>query len=89
MKNIFYLITEPEGLHALPATALIAKINKLDCDIEATLGNYTVNAKSPFGLMALGAHCDDTIIFKAEGPEEDQLEPILLQETLGQITRVV
>ena len=81
MKTINYLITEPEGLHALPATALIAKLNTLDCEIEATLGNYTVNAKSPFGLMALGAHHGDTIIFKANGPDEDRVESILNEET--------
>ena len=81
MKTINYLITEPEGLHALPATALIAKLNTLDCEIEATLGNYTVNAKSPFGLMALGAHHGDIIIFKANGPDEDRVESILNEET--------
>ncbi len=81
MKTIYYLITEPEGLHALPATALIAKLNTFDCDIEATLGNYTVNAKSPFGLMALGAHYGDIIVFTAKGPDEEKVQQYLDQET--------
>ena len=61
MKTIYYLITEPEGLHALPATALIAK--------------------SPFGLMALGAHYGDTIVFTAKGPDEEKAQQFLCQET--------
>ncbi|MBQ7148630.1 MAG: HPr family phosphocarrier protein [Pseudobutyrivibrio sp.] len=71
MRIIEYLVTEPEGLHALPAAALFEKINQYDCEITAQLGNHIVNAKSPFGLMALGARYGDVIIFRIDGQDED------------------
>ena len=77
MKQIDYLITEPEGLHALPATALVEKLNKLDCQIIASLKGNAVDAKSMFGLMSLNARFGDKISFMANGKDEDYLASVL------------
>lgn len=74
MRTIEYLVTEPEGLHALPAAALFTKLNEYECEITAQLGDNIVNAKSPFGLMALGARLGDVVTFTCDGPDEDTVE---------------
>ena len=77
MNIVEYKVKELEGLHALPATALIEKLNKLDCEITASFNGSLVNAKSPFGLIALGAKYGDTINFIAEGIDEEMLSDLL------------
>ena len=77
MKIYDYKISEPEGLHALPATALVEKLNTLECTVFASLNDNMVDAKSMFGLMSLGAKCGDVIVFCANGVDEDKLEKIL------------
>ncbi len=71
MKIIEFTVTDQEGLHALPATALIEKLNKYKSKISASYNGYTVDAKSPFGLMSLGAKYGEKIIFTIEGEDED------------------
>lgn len=78
MVKVNYEITEPEGLHALPATALIEKLNTLNCDVWASLNGQMIDAKSMFGLMSLGAKYQDVIEFTANGEDEELLRNILL-----------
>ena len=80
MVKVNYEITEPEGLHALPATALIEKLNTLNCDVWASLNGQMIDAKSMFGLMSLGAKYQDVIEFTACGDDEDKLENILFAQ---------
>lgn len=77
MNIVEYKVKDLEGLHALPATALIEKLNTLECQITASFNGSLVNAKSPFGLIALGAKYGDTINFIAEGIDEERLSHIL------------
>lgn len=79
MKQYEYVVTEPEGLHALPATALVAKLNTYESEITASFNGKIVNAKSPFGLMSLGARCGDVIIFRATGFDEANLSNLFLE----------
>ena len=74
MRTIEYVVTEPEGLHALPATALVAKLNKYSSEIMATFGGNTVNSKSPFGLISLGARQGDVVVFTIIGEDEDTVD---------------
>lgn len=74
MRTLEYVITEPEGLHALPATALVEKLNKYSSEILATFNGKIVNAKSLFGLMSLGAQHGDVITFSIFGEDEDEVE---------------
>ncbi|MCR5580229.1 MAG: HPr family phosphocarrier protein [Pseudobutyrivibrio sp.] len=73
MKILEYKVNEKEGLHALPATEIIRKLNTLKCDITASFNGSMVNAKSPFGLIALGAKYGDVINLIAEGDDEEKL----------------
>ena len=79
MININYVITEPEGLHARPATALVGQINTLKCDVLAACKGQMVDAKSMFGLMSLNAKYKDVIVFTACGEDEQKLEEILIK----------
>ena len=74
MKIIKYVITEPEGLHARPATALVEKLNQYESEITASFGGNIVNAKSPFGLMSLGVKRGDMVVFRVSGPDEDMVK---------------
>ena len=71
MRRFEYVVTEPEGLHALPATALCEKLNQYQCDIFAELNGQIVDAKSIMGLFSLGAQCHDVITFTCNGSDED------------------
>ena len=77
MINISYEITEPEGLHSLPATTLVKQLNTLKSDILASCKGQMVDAKSMFGLMSLGAKYKDVIVFTANGEDEQKLFDIL------------
>ena len=70
MKVIKYFITQPEGLHARPAAALVEKLNRYQSDITATFGDVTVDAKSSFGLMSLGVKRGDMVVFRVSGEDE-------------------
>ena len=74
MKRIDYVIAEPEGLHALPAAALVVKLQEYKSEITATCKGVTVDAKNPIGLLSLGARFGDLVVFEANGPDENLVE---------------
>lgn len=74
MRQIEYKIAEPEGLHALPATAIVVALREYQSEITATFGGRTVDAKSPIGLLSLGAKYGDVVIFIADGTDENQVK---------------
>lgn len=77
MKQIKYVVTEPEGLHSLPASVLVAKLNNYKSDVTAAFKGNIVNAKSPIGLMSLGAKFGDVILMEIEGADEEEVAGLL------------
>ena len=71
MKELSYVITDPEGIHARPAGALVKEAAVFTSKITIGKDGKEVDAKRIFGIMGLAAKQGQTIVLKAEGDDED------------------
>lgn len=71
MKELSYVITDPEGIHARPAGALVKEAAAFTSKITIGKDGKEVDAKRIFGIMGLAAKQGQTIVLKAEGNDED------------------
>ena len=71
MKELSYVITDPEGIHARPAGALVKEAAAFTSKITIGKDGKEVDAKRIFGIMGLAAKQGQTIVLKAEGDDED------------------
>ncbi len=65
-----FLITAEAGIHARPATNLVAEANKYNSNIEVRMDGRSINLKSIMGVMSLGANNGSFITIVAEGVDE-------------------
>lgn len=72
MKTITYTITDPEGIHALPAGGLIKLANDFSCTITAAGNGQSTDAKHLFGLMSLGIKNGQTLTLTCDGADENR-----------------
>ena len=70
MKIIHDTVTDPEGVHALPAGGLIKLANAFHCSITAEGNGQKTDAKHLFGLMSLGIKHGQTLTLSCEGTDE-------------------
>ena len=70
MKIIKYVITDPEGVHALPAGGLIKLANAFNCSITAKGNGQSTDAKHLFGLVSLGIKNGQTLTLICDGADE-------------------
>ncbi len=71
MREIRYVITDPEGIHARPAGLLVKKANEYESAITIETGGKSADAKRIFALMALGAKQGAELGIRIEGADED------------------
>lgn len=71
MKELKYVITDPEGIHARPAGLLVKKANEFTSKVMIGKGEKSADAKRIFGVMGLGVKKGDEIFMSAEGDDED------------------
>ena len=65
-----FVITNPEGLHARPASLLVSALGGLDARVTVATGDKKpVDGRSPIGLMALGVRSGDEIVVTASGTQ--------------------
>lgn len=78
------VVVPQAGLHARPAAKFVKEAKGYTSDITVTKGEREANAKSSLRLMTLGAKHGETVVIRAEGPDEqeavDALVAILSQE---------
>ncbi|MGX8797305.1 HPr family phosphocarrier protein [Fusibacter sp. JL298sf-3] len=72
MKSIEVTVQSGTGLHARPASLLVAEATKYESDITVNREGASANAKSIFGILSLSASTGDTITVIAEGNDETQ-----------------
>ena len=65
-------ITNPVGLHVMPATFFIQKANEFSSSIWMEKDDRKVNAKSLLGVLYMGVVCGTTIKLIADGPDEEE-----------------
>lgn len=72
MKEFKYVITDKEGIHARPAGMLVKKANEFTSKVMIGKGEKSADAKRIFGVMGLGAKCQEEIFMTAEGEDEEK-----------------
>jgi dihydroxyacetone kinase phosphotransfer subunit len=65
-----FVLPNPEGLHARPASLIVSALGGLDAKLTVRTGDKKpVDGRSPIGLMALGARQGDEIVVAATGAQ--------------------
>jgi phosphocarrier protein HPr len=67
-----FTITDPAGIHARPASALVGALSKFNSDITLEFKDKKVNLKSILGVMSLGIGSGSTVTVAANGSDEDE-----------------
>lgn len=67
-----YTITDKAGIHARPASALVAAISKFQSEITLEFQGKKVNLKSILGVMSLGVPSGSTVTIAADGADEEE-----------------
>lgn len=82
-----FKVTNEDGIHARPATALVNASNKFKSEVFAEAKGKKVTMKSILGVLSFGLETGDTITFIANGEDEAEaigaLEDIFTKEGLG------
>jgi phosphocarrier protein len=85
MKEIKYVITDPEGIHARPAGLFVKAAAAHSCKITIEKDGREVDAKRIMGVMSLGVKQGQEITLRCDGEGEEgaitELE-IFLKENL-------
>ena len=71
MKKIIVTIESKSGLHARPASSLVALAQQYESEISLEKEGNSINAKSIIGILGLGVSQDDEIGIIAEGSDEE------------------
>ncbi|MDD6235725.1 MAG: HPr family phosphocarrier protein [Lachnospiraceae bacterium] len=72
MKEIKYVITDPEGIHARPAGLLVKAAKEFTCDIKIAKDGKAMNCKAIFGIMGLGVKKGEEVTITFDGEDEDK-----------------
>lgn len=71
MKQFTYTITDPEGMHARPAGALVKTASEFASSVQIGKDGKMVDAKRIFGIMSLGIKCGNEVTIQVEGDDEE------------------
>ncbi|MGA2253116.1 MAG: HPr family phosphocarrier protein [Thermoguttaceae bacterium] len=73
-------VTNPHGLHARPANAIVKTVRKYDAQVTIHKGGQIADATSIFDLMSLGATQGTELLLSAKGRQaEDAIEALAQQ----------
>ena len=65
-------IKNPTGLHARPASLLVAQASKSKAKLTILFNNKTINAKSMLSVLGGGIRKGSQIVVVAEGEDEQE-----------------
>lgn len=77
MKEFKYVITDPQGVHARPATALVKAIKGISSAVKLTKDGKTVEAKKMMAVMSLAIKCGEEVTVTVEGEDEETAAAML------------
>ena len=72
MKDFEYTIKDELGIHARPAGVLVKEAMSFESEILIECREKSVSAKKLFRVMSLNVKKGETVIVKADGPDENQ-----------------
>ncbi|HIP89556.1 MAG TPA: HPr family phosphocarrier protein [Thermococcus paralvinellae] len=67
------MVTNPEGLHARPASQLVKKLSKFKSSVIIKYGDKAVNAKSVLSVITLGIDLGVEIEVIVEGDDAEDV----------------
>ncbi len=79
MKVFEYTITDPEGIHALPAGGLVKLAKSFSSNITARGNGQSTDAKLVFGVMSLGIKYGQTLTVICDGIDEEMAASALMR----------
>lgn len=71
MAKFEFVVSDPVGLHARPATILVNQASKFASDVKLVYNGKEVNLKSIMGVMSLGVPTKANVTIVAEGADAD------------------
>ncbi len=71
MKKVTVIVESQSGIHARPASMLVAKAQQFNSEIFLEKEGAEINAKSIIGILGLGVSYLDEIIITCTGEDED------------------
>lgn len=71
MKEYLFVIKDPMGLHARPASLIFLEARKYACSIEARWRGDKADCKSILPLMSLGVLGGGEVLFRFDGEDEE------------------
>ena len=71
MEKLSFVVSDPVGLHARPATILVNQASKFSSNINLIYNGKSVNLKSIMGVMSLGIPTQSEITISCNGEDED------------------
>lgn len=85
-----FIITDEDGIHARPATALVNTANKFkSAESFAEANGRKVTLKSILGVLSLGLEKGDSITLLVEGENSEEalqaLTDVMVNEGLGEV----
>ena len=72
MKELKYVITDPEGIHARPAGQLVKAVAEFPCATKIAKEDKEVDAKRLMAVMSLGVKAGQEITITCDGEKEDE-----------------
>lgn len=69
-EQLSFVVSDPVGLHARPATILVNQASKFTSNIKLVYNDKEVNLKSIMGVMSLGVPTKAEVTIVAEGDDE-------------------
>lgn len=70
MKEFQYTIKDEAGIHARPAGQLVKLAQQFESSITVEKDGKAVDCKRLFALMGLAAKQGESVLVRAEGPDE-------------------
>lgn len=71
MKQFTHKVTDLVGIHARPASAIVADAKKFDCDITLRVGDKEVDLKNLSEFLETSIKHADKVTVTLDGEDED------------------
>lgn len=71
MRELKYVITDPQGIHARPAGELVKAAKGFEAAVQIEKDGKTADCKKIFSIMGLGIKTGQEITMTFEGNDED------------------
>ncbi|WP_281678767.1 phosphocarrier protein HPr [Eggerthia catenaformis] len=88
MEKYSFVVADPVGLHARPATILVNQASKFASNIKLIYNGKEVNLKSIMGVMSLGVPTKAEVEITAEGEDEKDaitsIEKVVLEQKVAE-----